>query len=254
MNPNRFPVMVKELVEGRATGTLAALYSTAFYLVPRPDVTAIRALEPLFKSNADLSSAKLAAASMVNTYCRHKPHCHEESHVRNLVQALKQKIEEDLASSSSEETQRQTLSAFKSLGNMGVMTPEAADKVILYMEKENKKVSNRVAAAQAFRLTKCQRPVTQKLVQYALRPEQHTEVRIAAYLAAVRCANYEDLQNIVTKISYEENTQVRGFILSNLLNLQQSDAPEKQRLRYMLTNIIVPQDFEADLRKYSPKP
>ncbi|XP_063861663.1 vitellogenin-like [Scylla paramamosain] len=249
--PESVPVMVKELVEGRATGTLAALYSTAFYLVPRPDVTAIRALEPLFKSNADLSSAKLAAASMVNTYCRHKPHCHEESHVRNLVQALKQKIEEDLASSSSEETQRQTLSAFKSLGNMGVMTPEAADKVILYMEKENKKVSNRVAAAQAFRLTKCQRPVTQKLVQYALRPEQHTEVRIAAYLAAVRCANYEDLQNIVTKISYEENTQVRGFILSNLLNLQQSDAPEKQRLRYMLTNIIVPQDFEADLRKYS---
>nr|AAU93694.1 vitellogenin [Charybdis feriata] len=249
--PESVPVMVKELVEGRATGTLAALYSTGFYLVPRPDVKAIRALEPLFKSNADLSSAKLAAASMVNTYCRHKPHCYEESPVRNLAQALKQKIEEDLSSSSREETQKQALSALKSLGNMGVMTPETADKVILYMENENKKVSTRVAAAQAFRLTKCQRLVTQKLVQYALRPGQNTEVRIAAYLAAVRCANYEDLQHIVTKISYEENTQVRGFILSHLINLQQSDAPGKQRLRYLLTNILLPQDFETDIRKYS---
>lgn len=157
--PESVPVMVKELVEGRATGTLAALYSAAFYLVPRPDVTAIRALEPLFKSSAKLSSAKLAAASMVNTYCRHKPHCYDESPVRNLALALKQKIEEDLSSSSSEDTQEQALSALKSLGNMGVMTPEVVDKVILYMENENKKVSIRVAAAQAFRLTKCQRQV-----------------------------------------------------------------------------------------------
>ena len=44
---------------------------------------------------------------------------------------------------------------------------------------------------------------------------------------------------------------VRGFILSHLLNLQQSDAPEKERLRYLLTNIVIPRDFEADLRKYS---
>nr|AAX94762.1 vitellogenin [Portunus trituberculatus] len=247
--PESVPVMVKELVEGRTTGTLAALYSTAFYLVPRPDVKAIQALEPLFKSSADLSSAKLAAASMVNTYCRHKPHCYNETPVRNLAQALKQKIEEDL-SSSSEDTQKQALSALKSLGNMGVMTPEVAEKVVLYMENENKKVSarSRCTSLQADRVS---RPVTQKLVHYALRPEENTEVRIAAYLAAVRCANYEDLQEIVTKISYEENTQVRGFILSHLINLQKSDAPEKQSLRYMMTNIVLPQDFEADIRKYS---
>lgn len=44
---------------------------------------------------------------------------------------------------------------------------------------------------------------------------------------------------------------VRGFILGHLLNLQKSDAPEKERLRYLLTNIVIPQDFERDLRKYS---
>lgn len=44
---------------------------------------------------------------------------------------------------------------------------------------------------------------------------------------------------------------VRGFILSHLLNLQNSDAPEKERLRYLLSNILIPEDFERDLRKYS---
>lgn len=44
---------------------------------------------------------------------------------------------------------------------------------------------------------------------------------------------------------------VRGFILSHLINLQQSDAPEKQHLRYMLTNHTLPTNFKADLRKYS---
>lgn len=44
---------------------------------------------------------------------------------------------------------------------------------------------------------------------------------------------------------------VRGFILSHLLNLKKSDAPQKERLRYLLTNIVIPQDFERDLRKYS---
>lgn len=49
--------------------------------------------------------------------------------------------------------------------------------------------------------------VTQKLVDFAVKPGENTEVRIAACLTAVRCANYEDLQTIVTKISVEENTQ-----------------------------------------------
>ena len=101
--PESVQVMVKELVEGRATGTRAALYTTAFSLVPRPNMRAIQALELLFKAGeAHLFSARLAAASMVNAYCRHNPHCYDESPVRSLSQAIKQKIEEDLSPSSNE--------------------------------------------------------------------------------------------------------------------------------------------------------
>ena len=158
--PESVQVMVKELVEGRATGTRAALYTTAFSLVPRPNMRAIQALEPLFKvGEAHLFSARLAAASMVNAYCRHNPHCYDESPVESLQQAIKQKIEEDFSPSSNEESQQQVLSALKSLGNMGVVTQETSEVVLRYMQNESKKVNIRVAAAQAFRLAKCEHSV-----------------------------------------------------------------------------------------------
>lgn len=159
--PESVIIMVKELLEGRATGARAALYSAAFHLVPRPNLAAIQALEPLFRADKPhLSSAKLAAASMVNKYCHHNPHCYTEAPVRSLPQAMKQFIENDLSASNNEETQIKALSAFKSLGNMGVMTPDVAQVVIRYMQSEHKKVSNRIAAAQAFRLAKCDREVS----------------------------------------------------------------------------------------------
>lgn len=159
--PESVEVMVKELVEKRATGPLAALYSAALYLVPRPDERAIQALEPLFTAReAHLPSARLAAGSMVNAYCRHNPQCYEEEPVRSLLRAVTQKIEEDISSSSNEESQKEALSAFKSLGNMGVMTQEAAEVVLRYIQNENKKVNIRVTAAQAFRRAKCERSVS----------------------------------------------------------------------------------------------
>ncbi|XP_050717478.1 vitellogenin-like [Eriocheir sinensis] len=250
--PESVIIMAKELAEGRATGARAAIYSAAFYLVPRPNMEAVQALEPLFRADEPyLSSAKLAAASMVNRYCRHNPQCYNEAPVKSLPQAMKQMIQNDLSASNNEEAEKKALAAFKSLGNMGVMTHDVAEVLIRYMHSEQKKVNNRVAAVQAFRLSKCNREVTQKLVDFAVRPGKNTEVRIAAYLTALRCVDYEDLQTIVTKISVEENTQVRGFILSHLLNLQETNAPEKERLRSLLTNILIPDNFERDLRKYS---
>lgn len=167
--PESVIIMAKELVEGRATGSLAALYSAAFYLVPRPNMEALQALEPLFRAEEPyLSSAKLAAASMVNKYCRHNPHCYNEAPVRNLPQAMKHIIENDLSVSNNEESQKKALAAFKSLGNMGVMTPEVTDVVLRYMQNEHKKVSNRVAAAQAFRLAKCEHEVSVFVILVAI--------------------------------------------------------------------------------------
>ncbi|XP_069164339.1 vitellogenin-like [Procambarus clarkii] len=244
-------VMAKELASGHASVERKALYTAALYLLPRPNIYAIAALKPLFESTHPLPLPTLAGASMVNTYCRHNHNCDELAPVKSLAEALGHKLQSQCSPSDDEQTEEAALTTLKALGNMGVMTQEVARSVFRCMETEGVKTNIRVAAAQAFRQTKCHHQQTEHLLNIALHPAKDTEVRIASYLTAVRCANHKDLETIVKKISLEYNTQVRGFILSHLVNLQHTDTPHKQHLRYLMRNILIPRDIRKDMRKYS---
>ncbi|XP_042892354.1 vitellogenin-like [Penaeus japonicus] len=244
-------VMVQEILNGRATGGRLALYTAALYLTPRPNIEAVKALTPLFESPRPMPSLLLAAASMVNHYCRHTPHCHQEAPVERIAEILAAKVEGHCSPSIGVEEKEEALAIFKALGNMGVVTPAVTRAAAQCIEKEGLETSIRVAAAQAFRQANCDRPAVQKLVDIATRPTFETEVRIASYLAAIRCAEKEHLEQIIEKISKEENTQVRGFVLGHLINIQESTCPTKENLKYLLTNVVIPTDFEKDFRKFS---
>nr|BAD98732.1 vitellogenin [Penaeus japonicus] len=244
-------VMVQEILHGRATGGRLALYTAALYLTPRPTIEALKALAPLFESPLPMPSLLLATASMVNHYCRHTPHCHQEAPVERIAEILAAKVEGHCSPSIGVEEKEEALAIFKALGNMGVVTPAVTRAAAQCIEKEGLETSIRVAAAQAFRQANCDRPAVQKLVDIATRPTFETEVRIASYLAAIRCAEKEHLEQIIEKISEEENTQVRGFVLGHLINIQESTCPTKENLKYLLTNVVIPTDFEKDFRKFS---
>nr|WEU75130.1 vitellogenin 3 [Macrobrachium rosenbergii] len=244
-------LMVREMTSGQTSGGRAALYTAALYFTPRPSLHAVEAVKPLLEQCEQFPMACLAGATMIHTYCRHHSHCQLESPVRQAAETLSRKVQENCSSRGSEETEKACLTSLKSLGNMGVVNSEVARNVISIIEKRELENVVRVAAAQAFRNAKCEHEPTKQLVRIALDPKKKTEIRIASYLAAIRCAGNEDLTKISEKISREENTQVRGFILSHLWNLQESSAPHKERLRYILSGISVPSNFSLDIRKYS---
>nr|QXJ08928.1 vitellogenin [Penaeus merguiensis]QXJ08931.1 vitellogenin [Penaeus merguiensis] len=244
-------IMVQEIESGRATGGRLALYTAALYLTPRPNIEAVEALKPLFESPRPVPSVTLAAATMVNNYCRHTPHCNETAPVKEIAEILATKVQRQCSPSVGEEVEKEALATLKALGNMGVITPAVTRAAVGCIEQEGVETSIRVAATHVFRQTKCYRPAVQKLVSIAVRPAFETEIRIASYLAAIRCAEKEHLQEIFEKISVEENTQVRGFILGHMLNIQESTCPTKENLRYLLTNFVIPTDFERDFRKFS---
>ena len=58
--------------------------------------------------------------------------------------------------------------------------------------------------------------------------------------------HHEEIINVIFV-----NISVRGFILSHLLNIQKTNTPHKENLRRLLTNVVLPIDFEVDMRKYS---
>nr|XP_053642617.1 vitellogenin-like isoform X1 [Cherax quadricarinatus] len=244
-------VMMMELVRGQVPEGRAALYTAALYLHLRPTWSDIEALVPIFESPRPVSSVILAAASVVNAYCRRHSQCHNEALVRTIAGALNNKILNQCSLLSEKKEQEAALLTLKTIGNMGVMTPTVATSLIRCMKIEGVLTSVRVAAAQAFRQAQCKQSITNQLLRIAVDPTGNTEVRIASYLTVIRCVKQHEMEMIINNITGQENTQVRGFILSHLVNLQDTNTPHKEHLRHMLTNILLPRDFETDIRKYS---
>nr|AAT01139.1 vitellogenin [Metapenaeus ensis] len=245
-------VMVEEIENERATGGRLALYTAALYFTPRPNIEAVEALTPLFESARPKPTVMLAAASMINRYCHVTPHCHEKAPVKRIVHILAEKVERQCSSSAGEEAKEEVIAVLKALGNMGVVTPVVARAAVSCIEDKEVESHIRVAAAHVFRQANCLREPTERLAEIAINEEMGTEERIAAYLGAIRCAEEEDLEKIIPKIIVEENTQViRGFVLSHLLNIQESASPDRERLRYLLSNFVIPRDFDGDIRKHS---
>jgi len=81
--------------------------------------------------------------------------------------------------------------------------------------------------------------------------ELDSEVRISAYLAAMRCADDTILMRIQSILLSEEINQVGSFIWTHLTNLQESASPAKASIRVLLENIQLRKQFDLDKRKFS---
>ncbi|XP_068231190.1 vitellogenin-like isoform X2 [Palaemon carinicauda] len=250
--PGAVKVMVNELTSGRATRIHTILYTAAFFLTAHPNRHSMESLQPLFEiSNPSLSLAVLGAAAMVNVYCHNIPYCYRDPAVQQLSETLSQKIQEKCSSSADKHIIEEAISSLKALGNIGVITPEVADTVFKCLESGNVENQVRINAAYAFRNVKCEHQGTDRLIHLAVDSETDTEIRIASYMVALRCMNKKDLQFVISKVTPEDNEQVRGFILSHLNNLQKSTAPHKNKLRHYLLDLAVPNNFTMNIMKYS---
>lgn len=154
-------IMVDEIIHGRASAVRTALYTAAFYLLPRQCIHSISALQPLFESQQTPAITKLAAASMVNTYCRQNKNCYEDEPVRRIAEALSNKLERQCSRSS---PAKPALATLKALANMGVITERVARSVLTCMETDTPNINVQVTAAQTFRLAKCQHQVSYTII------------------------------------------------------------------------------------------
>lgn len=78
-----------------------------------------------------------------------------------------------------------------------------------------------------------------------------SEVRINAYLAAMRCAEDQALVRIKSLLESEEINQVGSFIWTHLTNLQETASPAKASVRAILENTQLQKQFDLDKRKFS---
>jgi len=81
--------------------------------------------------------------------------------------------------------------------------------------------------------------------------ELDAEVRINAYLAAMRCVDDQMLARVQRLLESEEINQVGSFIWTHLTNLQETASPAKMSIRAILDNVQLQKQFDLDKRKFS---
>jgi len=81
--------------------------------------------------------------------------------------------------------------------------------------------------------------------------ELDSELRINAYLAAMRCVDDQTMTRVQTLLESEETNQVGSFIWTHLTNLQETASPAKMSIRRILENVQLQNRFDLDKRKFS---
>ena len=81
--------------------------------------------------------------------------------------------------------------------------------------------------------------------------KEDVEVRIAAYLATMQCANRETIQQVRKVLETEEVNQVGSFVWTHLTNLMETSDPLKQDVRKILEHQSLKKQFDLDKRKFS---
>lgn len=80
---------------------------------------------------------------------------------------------------------------------------------------------------------------------------EDTEIRIAAYLAVMKCPDFQTILNMKNLLVNEEMNQVGSFIWTHLENLAQTSLPSKASVQALVVDQDLVNKFSSDVRKFS---
>ncbi|KAG1669608.1 Apolipophorin [Nymphon striatum] len=239
--------MMIELIQKKKVSDIEAdLWYTSFAFMAKPNLNMLNHVASVLSEPRQ--QAILGISSMVNTYCLSDSECQNKREVKRIITKLTELLTKDCQVSNAEES-RQVLLALKGIGNAG-NSGQAAD--ILSKCAMNTKTNNdiRIAAIEAFRRLPC--TVSRRTLMNQFRDSQEdTEVRIAAYLALMKCPTPAIIQSIKDDLNIEEVNQVGSFVWTHLTNMQETTDPCKKDIKELLRNVFLEKKFSTDARKFS---
>lgn len=242
-SPAAIRMMTKAMISGQVAGVDADVWLTSLAFVSKPTSEMIEHALPLLKT--ERSQAYLGVSTMAYTYCRNHAHCGSERPIKELVRALYLTLGENCYA----RDDRTTLMVLKALGNLG--QSEGAEE-ILYSCFQNPQldVEIRLAAVQAFRRFDCDIPRNQMLSIYQ-NVHENVELRIASYLAAIRCASSPVIDAVKETLRTESIKQVGSFVYSHIRNLAREPSAYQAEYRVIANDLSLRKRFQLDFRKFS---
>ncbi|XP_053673666.1 uncharacterized protein LOC128723926 [Anopheles nili] len=249
-------LMKDQIVKGQVTAALASKWMESIAYLTRPNEEVLEAMLELIehgKATGDQTYV-LSATTVVNTFCKINPDCAEDEGVQSIVQFLESELLEATQRADVLEQDRQkrdsVIVLLMSLSNIGVVNKRFNYDLRNIIESDRYPVEVRVEAVNVFRRSDCLRTKDYFLKLYSTF-QLDVEVRMAAYLQAMRCPDYLSVKLIKHVLKNEEVSQVGSFVWSHLTNLAKSASPVRVEAQGLLAENDLGKKFWLDVRKFS---
>ncbi|KAJ1524178.1 hypothetical protein ONE63_010704 [Megalurothrips usitatus] len=230
------------------TGQEMDSWLTAVPFQARAKPEMITALLPLL-DGLPRPKAMLAVSALVHRVCEGRAECSAEvTEVAVVVSRLERLLGADCRALGRDETDM-VLLALRALGNAGVVTSPAT--LARCYESTANPLEVRLAALSAWRRAPCEIQPSGAFLKLYTEQRLDVELRIAAYLAAMRCPSPSTLRVVKDALYTEEVNQVASFVWTHLTNLQETASPWKQALRELVESDFLKNKFKTDARKFS---
>ncbi|XP_042895388.1 uncharacterized protein [Parasteatoda tepidariorum] len=216
------------------------LTSLSFLNDATPEI--IATYTPLLDGKFD--QALLGVSSFIHNFCSSKD-CSTIPQVRAAVNKLVENLGENCFSGD----EKTIILSLKAIGNIGHLFGRENILQACYKNPQIR-TETRLAAIEAFRRVNCEVNREDLLKTYSNYNED-TEIRIAAYLAVMRCPSTSVIDDIKGVLMNEKINHVGSFIWTHLNALAKSKHPERQDIRQIISNLYLMNKFESDSRKFS---
>jgi len=211
-------------------------------------VESIEAVLPLVDLAADSPIALLSISGLARRFCQQESvQCEKNAKIIELSN----KLGGLLGNKCKSDDEVKVMSALKAIGNLGVVSADVLRNVNNCVKDDKLSVAIRLAAVEASRSYPCNKSVKEIMLNLLANKEEDNEVRIAAYLAIMRCPCSASLLRVQSILAEEEYNQVGSFIVSHLNNLKSNPTPDKEEARRLVNKLKIDRTFRVDLRKYS---
>ncbi|XP_052864104.1 apolipophorins [Anopheles cruzii] len=252
-SPASVTLMKDQIVKREVSSALARKWMTSFAHLKRPNEEVLESMLELIEHGKAIGDKSyfLAATTVVNTFCQIEYECEETETVQAIVRTLEKELLELINDLGEDRGRRDTVVVLlKSLSNMGVVDKEFNYALRRVIENDEYPPEVRVEAVNVFRRHDCLRTKDYFLKVYSTF-EMDVEVRIAAYLQAMRCPDYLSVKLIKHVLRTEEVNQAGSFVWSHLSNLAKSASPVRVEAQGLLAENDLGKKFRLDIRKFS---
>lgn len=213
----------------------------------------------------------LTPTAVVHTFCRLHSDCAENEKVQHFLHRLEESIQKSLESNLLKRTNREKVNTsvnriskeplanifnfqiivlLKGLGNIGILSKPFQSRMRKIIENDNIPTEIRVHAVAVHRRGDCARN-RDFFIDVYRNFTANSEVRIAAYLEAMRCPDYISMKHIKFVLKNEEVNQVGSFVWSHLKNTAKSASPVRVEAQGLLVDDDLGTKYRMDLRKFS---